>query len=368
MKRLLDQTSFGRPHHQFQTHNHPTGGALDQAPVTAGQFYSQPLSLVVRSPAPFLSSSSSSSLDPFLFNLDPVEQRIAPTPTIANRNVRRRVSSLHTSPQMAPSAYTTTLQDILTRFHVYTAAKATGRNGASKSVVKNLPRKRCSSREQKSKHCCTLCLEDIERYQYFTTLPCGHIFHTGSASQGHSYDSCRGILYWLENNRTCPQCRNELEPEVAEPSDSEKVIVPLLNRQFSLIQAQSRLIDRQRLEMQELHARFTRQNGNAPDTSSGHWQDARSHHDQRVLVLKEVTDIAVSTLNWRIMNCSQSKLRKLRNLAAKVELILYSEAPNLEGYQDLTTLEERVLGKIKKLILRAKKLKAEREETGLRLI
>lgn len=351
-------------------------------------------------PAPLRSSSSSSSLD---LNVLPISQQSTGSSLLEQtRNVRRRTSSAQTSPGIATSAYTTTLQDILTRFHVYTAAKAAGRNGASKDAISKLKNKVCNSKFLKEKHSCTLCLEDFNSGEKYTTLPCGHVFHTGSACK-HNSSSCRGIIYWLQKHRTCPHCRYELESEIVVPHPSEQIIVPLLNRQFALIQAQSRLIDRQRREMQMFHQRLQEATRNqaqtqtetvktetktetdrinvsipkahvfpgdyhAPSTStSTQWQDATLHHNERVDMLNKVTEIALHTLNWRIVNCSQSKLRKLSNLAAKVELNLYSEATSLETYQDYSTLKDRVLSKIRRLIWRAKVLKAQREE-GLRLL
>jgi len=289
--------------------------------------------------------------------------------SLSRRQVRPRISAVHTSPQMSPQEYTSTLQDILTRYQLYAQARASGKNGASKKVVSKLPRSICSSTES-CKHHCTICLQDIVEGQTFTKLPCGHVFHFGDQGKNDN-DACKGIQFWLEDQRTCPHCRSEMEPEVKPPTVPEQVIVPLLNRQFNLIQEQSRLIERQRRELEKYHALERRRafEGLKPDLQSlrkrkrnadavdAHWQDDYLHHDKRVKMLNDVTTIALGSLNGRLLGCTAQKLKKLTNLAAKVELILYSEAPNLETYLDRSTLKKRVLDRIRQLIKRARELK-----------
>lgn len=333
----------------------------------------------LRTPAVLVSSSSSDDLS-VLGEYTSASASLMNS-ELAQRNIRPRTNPPTVSTPF-PTAYTTSLQEILTRYHNWSTAVTFGNTGASKKAVSEL----CNNvaTDIGEKHVCTLCLDGISPGENYTTLSCGHVFHTGDTKDE---DTCKGILYWLKSNLTCPHCRSALEPAVPVPSPSEQVIVPLLNRQFALIQAQARLIERQRRDLQRRKADSqtpksskrgrTKLNGAtdlllpANETTvqplagvaeldpmrPNQWQDGVEHHEHREVILKRVTKIAVSALNWRLVGCSSSKIRKLNTLAAKVELLLFSEAASLEEYRDVPTLRKRVLQKIKGLICRAKELR-----------
>lgn len=326
------------------------------------------------------------------------------------RSVRARTQVVHTTSNATsyPPTYTSNLQEILTRYHNWSNAVTAGNTGASAKALSQLQH-RTACAEDKEKHVCTLCLENVKPGEEYTTLSCGHVFHKGSAHKfrnlttaetlaaaaGSEKEECRGILYWLKSNLTCPHCRLGLEPAVPVPSASEQVIVPLLNRQFALIQAQARLIERQRRDLQAVQRNFqTLQQHNTvrrrrvkqpstmahvclpssiaaepirplsdanlsanAQTQGRQWQNGVEHHVHRVHILNRVTKIAGSALNWRLVGCSVTKIRKLNTLAAKVELLLFSEAASLEEYKNMATLRKRVLRKIKGLICKAKALR-----------
>lgn len=328
------------------------------------------------------------------------------------RSVRARTQAVQTAGSAAsyPPTYTSNLQEILTRYHNWSNAVTAGNTGASAKALSQLQH-RVACKGDKEKHVCTLCLENVEEGDEYTTLACGHVFHKGSAhkfqnlttaetlaaaTDGSTKESCRGILYWLRSNLTCPHCRLGMEPAVPVPSASEQVIVPLLNRQFALIQAQARLIERQRRDLQAVQRNFqtlqqhstsarrrrVKQSSAMPhlclpssmasepirplsdanlpartQPQGRQWQNGVEHHVHRVHILNRVTKIAGSALNWRLVGCSVTKIRKLNTLAAKVELLLFSEAASLEEYKNMATLRKRVLKKIKGLICKAKALR-----------
>ena len=328
------------------------------------------------------------------------------------RSVRARTRAVQSVNSAAayPPTYTSSLQDILTRYHNWSNAVTAGNTGASAKALSRLQH-RVACKSDKEKHVCTLCLENVEPGDEYTTLACGHVFHKGSAhkfqnlttaetlaaaSGGSAKEECRGILYWLRSNLTCPHCRLGMEPAVPVPSASEQVIVPLLNRQFALIQAQARLIERQRRDLQAAQRDFQTLRHNStsarrrrvkqPSTMSHvclpssiasepirpisgsnlgasgqpqgrQWQNSVEHHVHRVHILNRVTKIAGSALNWSLVGCSVTKIRKLNTLAAKVELLLFSEAASLEEYKNMATLHKRVVKKIKGLICKAQALR-----------
>lgn len=75
---------------------------------------------------------------------------------------------------------------------------------------------------------CGICLETFKKGETAIILPCKqtpHYFHKGDNSE-----DCGGILPWLNNNNTCPICRDEfpieekkkeVDEEVAEEVDEE---------------------------------------------------------------------------------------------------------------------------------------------------
>lgn len=54
---------------------------------------------------------------------------------------------------------------------------------------------------------CTICLEDFEHLEVLLRVPCGHLFHT----------EC--IKVWLENDRSCPNCRHPVTVPRRAPSE-----------------------------------------------------------------------------------------------------------------------------------------------------
>lgn len=56
----------------------------------------------------------------------------------------------------------------------------------------------CSEDIQKNKSECVVCIEDIKEFDIIFLTKCNHIYHK----------SC--IMKWLENNKTCPTCRCDI--------------------------------------------------------------------------------------------------------------------------------------------------------------
>jgi hypothetical protein len=54
---------------------------------------------------------------------------------------------------------------------------------------------------------CSICLEKFKLNEKVYKLPCGHYYHMKNEKDK---DSCEGIVEWLNQNNTCPQCRHEL--------------------------------------------------------------------------------------------------------------------------------------------------------------
>ena len=68
--------------------------------------------------------------------------------------------------------------------------------------------------------CCAICQEDFKMGERVIRLPCKdpHYFHCATPE-----DICGGILPWLNNNNSCPVCREEF------PEEEEDIPVPREN-------------------------------------------------------------------------------------------------------------------------------------------
>ena len=52
---------------------------------------------------------------------------------------------------------------------------------------------------------CSMCLDNIESGSDIHRLPCNHVFHA------HNCLGDKGIVNWIEDNKTCPYCRAKID-------------------------------------------------------------------------------------------------------------------------------------------------------------
>lgn len=377
--------------------------------------------------------------------------------------------------------FMSSLKEIIVRHRNYVSAKASGKLGTSKETISQLKgnsattflstesdsetpgsgevsQSPCESHqaENEGEMTCSLCLESMEAGDKVLRLPCGHVFHAGHSNNNSSGEEeeegslelkqvkvgkkralraidretssdCRGILYWLENNTSCPHCRFSLPTELPVPNKSESILVPLLHRQNRVITKQSELIKEQQKQIEELKRTLNSLNNYAgvskasstggasktkrrkvelctsqtqPTPSSrfqemknsqfllnrvphAHqpvrqhnfylprlsWQDSTSPTQQaaRKEVLRQVTSIALNDIVVRGTMDEQAKNTKLHELAAKVELILYCCSPSFAFYADHTSLRQRTLNTVRSLAEKARALKMQSGNPGIAL-
>jgi len=327
--------------------------------------------------------------------------------------------------------YTEALSEIINRHRNYTVAKAKGKLGTNKATISDLREK--SNKMSLGDKCsgnCALCLEPMKAGDKVVKLPCGHMFHAGRGEtlssvkvgkkRRHSEDSdsCKGVLYWLENNTSCPQCRFNLPTAIPKPTKSESLLVPLLHRQNRVILRQTDIIKEQQKQIEELKMaiqaksstvktsskRQKRANSNrfgaqsqifsnfgSTQTNSSSlaaqsktaacqqqhsfylprlsWQDSTSHTQQetRKRILGRVTAIALQDIVVRGTMDERAKQTRLHELAAKVELILYCCSPSYEVYANLSTLRHRTLSTVRNLAEKARALKSQNGTPGISL-
>lgn len=329
--------------------------------------------------------------------------------------------------------YTEALNEIITRHRNYTLAKANGKLGTNETTLANLQQQssHVGRLQEKRYGVCTLCLEPMKAGDRVVKLPCGHCFHAGTSeglnassvkvgrkrALSRTTDTCKGILYWLENNTSCPQCRFNLPTQLPEPSRSEMILVPLLHRQNRVISRQTDIIKDQQKQIEQLKRDLARgkkkkkpnehnkpptattqpatsppqpraisrgqtlytsvQGKPSPLTQQHHnlylprlsWQDSSSIDQQecRKKILAKVTAIALKDIIVRGSMDEQAKQTRLQELAAKVELILYCCSTSFAVYSNISTLRARTLNTVRSLAEKARALKLQNGAPGISL-
>lgn len=300
------------------------------------------------------------------------------------------------------------LNEIIIRHRNYMVAKANGSLATSSCTLKALGRKarRLNTSSEEKEAQCAFCLEEMVAGEDVIELPCGHIFHAGEKPLEVKHRSCgskrklkelscRGLMYWLKSNSSCPVCRFEFPTELPSPSESESLLIPLLHRQNRLIARQIEIIRAQKKQISELSKKQKMQARPLMDercenerrVSVGRslmmeegkrvvaefklprlsWQNSTCPLQKRMRqkVLEKVTDVALRDIIVRGAMDERSKTERLQELAAKIEFILYCCSTSFAEYSSLATLRHRTLHTVKNLADRARALKAEQATAAI---
>lgn len=190
-------------------------------------------------------------------------------------------------------------------------------------IVTEMESYRVKRQDVRKKENCTLCLEAVQAGDKVAKLDCGHVFHCGNqngATKSHGKRAlahCRGIVYWLVNRRTCPNCRTK--------------ILPFTERITQI------------------------KRGSMKKQQKDKWQlDFVDDRIRRVMFDKiaQICVEAVSTYDsTTVQSLSKEELyRYNRKTAAKVELALFTRSENLQTYSNDATLKYRVLLQVESLL------------------
>lgn len=177
--------------------------------------------------------------------------------------------------------------------------------------------------EVKKRENCTLCLESVQAGDKVAKLDCGHVFHCGNqnaATKSHGKGAlahCRGIVYWLVNRRTCPNCRTKILPLTERVSHHKRGALKRQNK------------DKWQLDFVDDRIR-------------------RKMFDKIAQICVE----AVSTYDSAtVQSLTKEELyRYNRKTAAKVELALFTRSQDLRTYSNSATLKYRVLLQVESLL------------------
>lgn len=258
------------------------------------------------------------------------------------------------------------LRVIVNRHRQFMEAKASGQLGVRLETLDGLEKQTVSVNDDNTS-CCSICLEQLVGGDRVVKLPCGHIFHSGNGEEGEGRkkrrrvgDHCKGILYWFSANNSCPHCRYKFPTQIEEPSESEAVLIPLLHRQNRVLSRQLEVIKAQKKELDELRTKKLASEPLKIPIQS--WQRAPTDNQAqiRAQVLEKITQIVLNDIIIRDsqqISCDDTtKNVRLRDLAAKVEYILFCVSPSFQVYSDFANLRERTLNTIKDLATKARLL------------
>lgn len=255
------------------------------------------------------------------------------------------------------------MQTVLQRYYSYVSS---ANLPATAEALSALTHRRTEEGECAQQEKCTLCLEELQRGEHVTQLPCGHVFHqTRSEEAGHG---CEGVSRWLRENRTCPQCRVPVVASGEVPTDSEQLLIPLILKQYKLIREQQRMINSflQRKRQGGRRAAARRRGGMirnrsglgaraaapfAPSLRLDHppagWQVEFLRSDERSRVLAKVWMILFSQLKQEAQgNLNAVQSDKLDRISKRIESLLFTEAQTFEAYSDDATLQTRTMRKL----------------------
>lgn len=192
-------------------------------------------------------------------------------------------------------------------------------------IVTEIESYRVKRHDVKKKENCTLCLESVKAGDKVAKLDCGHVFHCGnqnSATRSHGTHGkgalahCRGIVFWLVNRRTCPNCRTKILPFTERITQNQRAIKKIHKNKWQL----DFVDDRIRRVMFDKIAQVC------------------------VEAVKTYDSATVQMLS------AEELYRYNRKTAAKVELALFTRSSNLEAYSDAATLKYRVLLQVESLL------------------
>lgn len=262
------------------------------------------------------------------------------------------------------------VQDALQRYYAY-VMNATA--PATAQALSGLRHRLVHHAECERKEKCTLCLEELNKGEDVTELPCGHVFHRTSADHA---EGCQGVTRWLKESRTCPQCRLPVVASNEVPTESEQLLIPLILKQYRLIREQQRLINTFLSNKQQERASRTngveakRRNGRRPivirnrDSFSMRssipfvpslqfenvplgWQAEFLRSGERNQVLTRIWTILFSQLKQEAQgNLTTIQCDKLDRISKRIESMLFLEAQTFADYEDPATLQVRSMRKL----------------------
>ena len=271
------------------------------------------------------------------------------------------------------------VQSSLQRYRAYVTNTNAPASAAALSCLHHRSPRR-SECEQHEK--CTLCLEELKEGEAVTELPCGHVFH--KTLGGERSEACGGVGRWLQENRSCPQCRVPVVTSGEVPTASEQLLIPLILKQYRLIREQQRLINsflkekrkenedlvksgdgengcNEKREKRELVMRSRESFGIQSSTPfvpclrfnkrTLRWQAEFLRSAQRGEMLTKIWTILFSQLKQEAqgkLNTLQSE--KLDRIAKRIESMLFVEARTFADYEDTATLQVRTMHKLHQIM------------------